>query len=90
MADFENVVKSLEICLTNSTCNDCWYFNNAQYGECHGNMMRDALELLKAQTPIKPIRDSFLNWRCGNCRREIDKYAGEIYCPGCGRKVAWG
>lgn len=43
----------------------------------------------KAQTPIKPVRDTFLNWRCGNCRREIDRYAGEIYCPGCGRKVEW-
>ena len=51
--------------------------------------MRDALELLKAQGPIEPIRDSWLNWHCGNCRREIDRYAGDVYCPGCGRKVAW-
>ena len=87
MPDIENVVKSLEICLTNSTCNDCWYFNNAQYGECHGNMMRDALELLKAQGPVKPTFDFDGDMVCGNCGELMDKRYDK--CPKCGRKVKW-
>lgn len=87
MPDLENVVKSLEICLTNSTCNDCWYFNNAQYGECHGNMMRDALALLKAQMPVEVTFDFDGDAICGYCGAVLDK--GYDKCPKCGMRVKW-
>ena len=46
-------------------------------------------ELLKAQEPLEPRRDSYLKWRCGNCNTVVDKYGGDRYCPNCGRKVKW-
>lgn len=52
-------------------------------------LAKDALELLKAQEPIQPIRSPYGEWLCGNCMREIDKYAGDYHCPGCGREVKW-
>ena len=87
MIDRENVVWSLERCASSvpDACSDCKY-DNFPPRICVAHLTRDALELL---TPIKPIRDSYLNWHCGNCRREIDEYAGDIYCPECGRKVDW-
>lgn len=94
MPDLEKVIKGLEACLAYingiGDCSDevCQYFQG-DIVDCHGRLMRDAIELLKAQTPIEPVRDSWLNWHCGNCRREIDEYAGDVYCPGCGRKVKW-
>lgn len=48
-----------------------------------------AIEALKMQEPVAPYRDSFLNWLCGYCKTEIDRYAGHKYCPNCGRKVKW-
>ena len=89
MADRENVVSNLQILRT-------WCAVSCRYGgldlgeyEKAVGWLDDALELLKVQIPIKPIRDSFLNWRCGNCRRKIYRDEGYVYCPECGRKVAW-
>ena len=88
MADLEKVIKGLEHCGQPTECDGCPY-DTGMVGGCFTRLKMDALELLKAQGPIEPIRDSWLNWHCGNCRREIDRYAGDVYCPGCGRKVAW-
>ena len=94
MADVKKVINWIECCLRRDELNcieNCPYYTVEGYNahRCWIPLNRDALELLKAQTPIEPIRDSFLNWHCGNCRREIDKYEGDVYCPGCGRKVKW-
>ena len=101
MPDIEKVLNGLQHCIEKLDsvvhkthgfdCLSCSYLRKCEsIGYLLGlPLMRDALELLKAQGPIEPIRDSWLNWHCGNCRREIDRYAGDIYCPGCGRKVAW-
>ena len=88
MADLRKVINGLEACVEGE-CAECDYREKCSDAEDFVALARDALELLKAQTPIKPVRDSWLNWRCGNCRREIDKYEGDVYCPGCGRKVDW-
>lgn len=90
MPDREKVIKGLECC-RNGFCFACPYNDGVDGNvDCKQKWADDALELLKAQTPIKPVRDSWLNWRCGNCQREIDRYVGDVYCPECGRKVDWG
>ena len=48
-----------------------------------------ALYPVKAQEPVKPFFSSDRRWLCGNCMREVEKYGGDYYCPGCGRKLLW-
>lgn len=48
----------------------------------------DALALLKAQEPVKPVYGLGIT-RCGQCNHEIDKYGGDRYCPQCGKAVKW-
>lgn len=98
MADRDKLIFGLKCCdghIEGYGCYNCPYKNDGEYDsfKCAGFLAHDALEILedgnKMATPVEPIRDSWLNWRCGNCRREIDKYEGDVYCPGCGRKVKW-
>lgn len=99
MTDRGKVIKGLESC--------CKYPN--EYGDClggdcpykpridcHKELMRDAVALLKAQEPVKPKRYQecrwFKTWRCGACggtlvfRNGTDK---PKYCTDCGRAVKW-
>lgn len=52
------------------------------------NITKEAIDFLKAQEPIEPIRNLGIS-RCGKCNREIDKYDGDRFCPSCGREVKW-
>ena len=54
MADEEKVIKGLECCAGHGRCIDCTYFKTAyDPAVCmHEYLLRDALELLKAQEPI--------------------------------------
>lgn len=65
-------------------------------------MLRGALELLKAQEPVKPVPaiNDVGDWWCGNCyqsvvgEEELD-VSGLVpikfnFCPNCGREVKWG
>ena len=59
-------------------------------------VMEQAIALLKAQEPIKPIVD-IDTWKCGNCGHTLEhqELLGDNvlfheqynYCPECGRKV---
>lgn len=90
MADRDKVICDLQILRT-------WCAVDPIYGigltprECEMAVrwLDDALALFKAQEPVTPCRDTFLNWRCGYCKTEIDRYDGHKYCPNCGRKVQW-
>ena len=87
MNDWEKVIKGLEIHLKpNSRCMGCPYPNN---GLCGDELYRDALALLKAQEPVKPILDSraIEFYRCGQCNEPIDRC--DNYCWSCGRAVKW-
>ena len=60
----------------------------------------EALELLKAQEPVKPIIETYWETasvydedvkvtenKCGECGAEIDKW--DKFCRMCGRPVKW-
>ena len=81
MPDREKVIKGLEQFISDFKP---YCGNKADWGRVF-----DALALLKAQEPVTPCRDTFLNWRCGYCKTEIDRYEGHKYCPNCGKKVRW-
>ena len=66
----------------------------------HHEIVGAAIDLLKAQEPVKPIFDELsVTGACGNCGHELtyQKMIGENvlfeerydYCPRCGRKVLW-
>lgn len=85
--DRDKVIKGLTCC-RNGFCFACPYNDGVDGNvDCKQKWADDVIELL---TPVKPIRDQWRLWRCGNCQREIDKYEGDTYCPECGRKVNWG
>ena len=103
MAGRDMVIKSIENCLHEKECNDCSYEGCIHaHGNCIGDLMADALELLQEQQePIKPYLDFDGHdvWRCGKCHTTIfhvyeltdieceKKYAQ--YCRHCGRRVKW-
>ena len=98
MPDREKVIKGLECCehISGEYCRQCPYHEDIAADTppcCTGLLAHDALALLKAQEPVKPIpglwdRDIQL-FNCGACGGEIG--AGEIakYCFHCGRPVKW-
>ena len=53
------------------------------YPEPLSDTVKDAMELLKKQEPVKPMD----GWLCGQCGCRI--YRDANYCYNCGRKVMW-
>ena len=49
--------------------------------------MENALELLKAQEPVKPNFCGY--YQCGVCGADIGHSYEANYCPKCGRAVKW-
>jgi len=91
MVDREKVIKGLDLCLTweVSACDSCPYATECEealVGIDSSPLRRDALELLKEQEPVKPIRLENW-WECPSCGGNI--VANMKYCPGCGRSVKW-
>lgn len=99
MVDREKVIKGLECC-AREDIGDCY---NCPYESIHGpycdiEMMRDALAMLKAQEPVKPVVD-IDTWKCGNCGHTLEhqELLGDNvlfheqynFCPECGRAVKW-
>ena len=80
MPDVEKVIKGLEHCIEKLdtvvnkshgfNCIACPYFRKCdRSGYLIGlPLMSDALALLKAQEPVKPVLD-IDTWKCGNCGR---------------------
>jgi len=94
----EKVIKGLECC-SSCTCGGCPYtVKDDPTATCMNLLSRDALELLKAQEPVKPVVD-IDTLKCGNCGHTLEHQAllgdnvlfHEQYncCPDCGRKVKW-
>ena len=94
----EKVTNGLECCkipFTKCYNGGCPYFENEG---CKARLKGDALELLKAQEPVKPVLD-IDTWTCGNCGHTLEhqKLLGDNvllheqydYCPMCGKKVKW-
>lgn len=81
MADREKVIYSIERCTCNvpDACRDCGY-DNVRWPKCYEHLLLDALSLLKAQEPVKPIM-----------RREMDDICSCIdnvaYCGKCGAPI---
>ena len=99
MIDREKVIKDLECCSSSKfpSCDECDRYGDVTYDNlwsCRSALMREVLELLKAQEPVEqePVEATILYYRwnawylvCGACYREVDK--GDAYCRWCGRKL---
>lgn len=94
----EKVIKAMECCkipFTKCYNGGCPYFEN---DGCKARLKGDALALLEAQEPVKPVVD-IDTWKCGNCGHTLEhqQLLGDNvlfheqynYCPECGRKVKW-
>ena len=107
MMDREKVIKGLECCLPMTTrngladCKQCPYDRKITLEggvtECCHDLMAEALALLKAQEPVKPVRKQGL-YLCGNCHETAVGYVADFtrrlikldnYCRKCGRAVKW-
>lgn len=93
MADvFTALVGAIENCIGPENCQKCEYRDIRTKTRCKTMLLRDALELLKAQESVEPILA--LNdgehelWQCGNCKVAVFQ-RGESYCHNCGRAVKW-
>jgi hypothetical protein len=94
MRDREKVIKGLECCVNDlGECDFCPYDEGRGKLACGKNLYSDAIALLKAQEPVKPIpglwdRDIQL-FICGECGGEIGAGGIAKYCFHCGRAVKW-
>jgi hypothetical protein len=82
----EKCVKKLEELLEQSRINDSVGWNP----DCDTETLEDAIALLKAHEPVKPIRKVIgYGWRyfCGKCGNSI--VAGQNFCEKCGQAVKW-
>ena len=92
----EKVIKGLECCAECGKCkSECPYDgkDNSMYG-CTTRLAQDALELLKAQEPVKPKKNDVefaglrtWDWACPECNCTLEYRAN--YCSCCGRAVKW-
>ena len=79
MNDREKVISEFERCIGSFSPAD----TSDEYFMC---VCKRALELLKEQDPVKPIRLENW-WKCPSCSGNI--VANMKYCPGCGQAVKW-
>lgn len=95
MPDREKVIKALACCVfpvskgfpyqSHIADEGCEAVECPYRGDCD-QMLLDALELLKEQEAVKPIRLENW-WKCPSCSGNI--VANMKYCPGCGKAVKW-
>ena len=98
MIDREKVIKGLECCVKNmGECELCQYDEGRGKCGCGKQLYADALALLKAQEPVKPILARGWYW-CGSvgCRYSLTSALDDDsparkpnYCEKCGRAVKW-
>lgn len=92
MTKRKDVIKALECCkdINKLNCDDCPYTYNARSDrcECTAEMAFDALELLKEQEPVKPIKPrGSASWICGACKIAIGTSLIYRFCPWCGAEA---
>jgi hypothetical protein len=101
----EKVIKAFEFCLMppnreeieNDVCSheDCPYYREYNGGKCISAAVSDALALLKAQEPVRPIScKSYIHtepitfdYECPICMTGIMR--NWVACPICGQAVKW-
>ena len=97
MTEREKVIKGLECCLANGH-NNCPYESTDEGIDkvtcCTTYLMQDALALLKAQEPVKPLDENYWKHtmgRCGHCKAPLPAIEGlrSKFCWMCGRPVKW-
>ena len=97
MTEREKVIKGLECCIIARTCSECPYIDEypevCTSGECIAVLMKDALELLKAEKKTKVVfkqydgYDGWIESECGNCGQYLDK--AYSHCPKCNKELDW-
>lgn len=99
MPDREKVFDAIRNCITEPKCKDCPWEDCENVGhkrvDVPVTLILDALELLKEQGPVKPIKSklSFTRgfmweiWDCGCCGNQLRSFAK--YCDQCGQAVKW-
>ena len=91
MDKLEKVIRALENCTDTPKCKDCPWETCEAFDGVDIEIPRDlaiaALELLKAQEPMKPIMIHG-EYECGFCRNEVSPDSN-TFCACCGRKVKW-
>ena len=100
MPDREKVIKGLECHRIDNNhrinCADCpYYVDDDNHIRCVNDLHDDALELLKEQEAVEPIKpldkDDDYTFMCSNCKGEL--FCGDVirdnFCPTCGRSVKW-
>ena len=77
-------------CHVPDACSDCSHkVERADFPVCMENLMLEAYELLKKQTPKYRNRDTVGNFVCPNkgCTHRL--YPQQRYCDVCGQAVKW-
>ena len=95
MTDREKVIKGLECCSSAEECGkQCPYWDDK--GACRTHLEADALALLKAQEPMKPVvsEEKYGDAldHCPSCERALPnggEYGKSYYCYKCGQAVKW-
>lgn len=100
MTDREKVIKGLECCKASTNddqfqrCSECPYNNiSISVQDCRAVLSADALELLKEQEAVEPIRMHHTehkqtdNYRCQKCGNDL--YFEQRFCEACGQEVKW-
>lgn len=90
MVDLEKVIKGLEHCAKEADCRGCVYQEQMKGRSDGCDCMREALDMLKEQEPVKPTWSQGKAY-CGNCGHGLPRRAdmGIDYCGYCGRAVKW-
>ena len=101
MSDREKIIYDIERCICHvpDACRDCSKFAGVGNLKCMEDLMADALELLKEQEAVKPVRDreTCRLWLCGNCGSYVgfedndpyDQNEFDKFCRECGKAVQW-
>lgn len=98
----EKVIKGLEVCSPTGCAKEkCPYYEgpesefwgNPDGYECEFNLRQDAIKLLKAQEPVKPVFDAgdgktIGQFLCGKCHAKIG-FGHPHFCWYCGKVVKW-
>ena len=93
MVDIKKVLFALEMCSSGiCTPNKCPYSKNDS--NCDGDLMRDALSILKEQEPVKPRKKKdkewgINRWSCGNCGYNVGYPHMAYFCSKCGKPINW-
>ena len=103
MTEREKVIKGLETCEMSGTKDDCvgygcpyLVYNDEVIDDCQEHLFRDALALLKAQEPVKPLimevehvrkEPVVFLYECPVCMCGLQRHW--VACPICGTKVKW-